>query len=64
MLSNELRERYLNIASEMFGDEADQLEMIDEARSRLQALRANNPMESYYAQLLIDLHYEGLLEDM
>ncbi len=62
MLSNELRERYLNIAAEMFNDAADQLEIVQEARERLSALRANDPLESYYAQLLIELWMDDLLD--
>ncbi len=61
-MTEQLKERYLNIAAEMFGDAADQLEIIQEARERLAALRANDPMESYYAQLLIDLFMDDLLD--
>jgi hypothetical protein len=64
MLSNELREKYLNIAADLFGDEADQQEMMEEARQRLAALRANDPMENYYAQLLLDLWHDDLLGEV
>jgi hypothetical protein len=62
MTNEELKQRYLDIVFDV--DDAEMEDVIQEARARLQALRANDPLESYYAHLLLDLHYEGLLEDM
>ncbi len=63
-MNDNLKARYLNIANELSHDEAEMEELIQEARDRLAALRANDPLESYYVNLILDLYHEDLLEDM